>query len=247
MRGRAVKAAAVIGAGAAALYLLRSRGPVLDYAPPPIENTLGVGYGDLLSGADIQLPQVADWWAGSADGASGLGPVGDAMLAAGNSYVGILEGLGTTWAEIVLGKTVTIVPGDVTAPRGIRNHNPGNIRIGGLIPWQGQIAGNDPDFVTFAAPEWGLRALWRILSNYRAFYGANTIARIISRWAPPVENDTASYIAAVAAHAGVSPDANIDLASPVAVRVVEAIIKHENGQQPYSLAQIVQGREMAGA
>ena len=54
--------------------------------------------------------------------------------------------------------------------RGIRNNNPGNIRLGAQR-WQGQVADDeqgDQSFVQFVNPIAGLRALVRVLDTYRA-------------------------------------------------------------------------------
>jgi hypothetical protein len=45
--------------------------------------------------------------------------------------------------------------------------------------------------------EWGLRAAFCILRTYRDKHKANCIEDIITRWAPPSENDTDAYIKAV--------------------------------------------------
>lgn len=82
-------------------------------------------------------------------------------------------------------------------PRGIRNCNPGNIRIT-RDKWKGlRPAQADPDFFQFEAMKWGYRALIRTLQNYRWKYGCQTVAEFIRRWAPPEENDTAAYVTAV--------------------------------------------------
>lgn len=123
--------------------------------------------------------------------------------------------------------------------RGLRNNNPGNIRKGDN--WQG-MAGKQPDrsFITFKSPEWGIRAMGKVLINYEKRYGINTVAGIIDRWAPPVENDTTSYIRAVAASIGVKPDEQINVRAHL-LPLSKAIIHHENGIQPYSDALLNQG------
>ena len=79
-------------------------------------------------------------------------------------------------------------------PRGLRNCNPGNIRITG-DKWQGlREVQSDPDFFQFTAPEWGYRALIRTLQNYRRRHNCICIADFIRRWAPPSENNTGGYI-----------------------------------------------------
>ncbi|MBF4328050.1 structural protein P5, partial [Vibrio anguillarum] len=77
--------------------------------------------------------------------------------------------------------------------RGIRNNNPANIEDNGT-PWRGRM-GNDGRFIIFDSPVNGIRALARILNTYKVKHGLNTIEGIINRFAPPVENDTNSYIA----------------------------------------------------
>lgn len=122
--------------------------------------------------------------------------------------------------------------------RGLRNNNPGNIRKGDS--WQGMAAAQpDPDFVTFISPEFGIRALAKVLLNYRS-QGLQTVAQIINRWAPPVENDTSSYVAAVARALNVSPTAPLDVSARLP-DLVQAIIRHENGMQPYPAELIARG------
>ena len=84
-----------------------------------------------------------------------------------------------------------------TLPRGLRNNNPGNLRRSndnwqGLAPEQ-----TDPQFFQFTAPEWGYRALIKTLQTYRRKHGLQTIAELISRWAPANENNTSAYIRSV--------------------------------------------------
>lgn len=131
--------------------------------------------------------------------------------------------------------------------RGLRNHNPGNIERG--APWQGLAADQSGDdrFAVFKAPEWGIRAIARILITYRDKYGLDTVRGIVNRWAPPVENDTDSYVRSVAGRLYVGPDDRINIEHFETARVlVEAIIKHENGSQPYSDATIRKGLVLAG-
>ncbi len=119
--------------------------------------------------------------------------------------------------------------------RGIRNNNPGNIRWGdewkGLVP-EGQRT--DKSFCQFKAPEFGIRAMIIILRNYQSKYVLKTITGIIKRWAPPNENDTQAYIRSVAQATGTDADKPIDLTdSRKLFPLLQAIIKHENGTQPY--------------
>lgn len=82
-------------------------------------------------------------------------------------------------------------------PRGLRNNNPGNIRIT-KDKWQGlSPVQNDSSFFQFTEIKWGYRALIRTLQNYRRKHGCQTIADFIRRWAPECENNTSGYITRV--------------------------------------------------
>ena len=120
--------------------------------------------------------------------------------------------------------------------RGVRNNNPGNIRKD-ATNWRGLAAASlqtDPAFWVFVAALWGIRALAVILRNYQVQHGLNTVEQIVSRWAPPTENDTDAYVEAVARSIGVQPTATINVLEADTMRaLVKAIIKHENGAQPY--------------
>lgn len=123
-----------------------------------------------------------------------------------------------------------------TPPRGIRNRNPGNIRRSG-DRWQGLApVQSDLDFFVFESPLWGIRAMARILRNYQRRYGLRTINQIVARWAPAVENDTAAYAAAVAKAMRIGVGRRLDLSDDATLRdLIAAIIRHENGIQPYGL------------
>ena len=133
----------------------------------------------------------------------------------------------------------------MNTPRGIRNRNPGNIEFNALNQWQGQL---EPDleiearFVRFDSPENGIRALAKLLLNYRSKSGlpgvggpkVDTVFEIISRWAPSAENDTNAYAKSVARALGVEPHQEISLCELQTLRaLVVAIIRHENGKNPY--------------
>ena len=79
--------------------------------------------------------------------------------------------------------------------RGLRNNNPLNIRRVAGTKWKGQAAEQrDKSFVQFESLDWGLRAAFVLLRTYAIKYKANCIRDIITRWAPPSENDTEKYI-----------------------------------------------------
>jgi hypothetical protein len=141
--------------------------------------------------------------------------------------------------------------GRTDLPRGIRNNNPGNIKVGDA--WQGKT-GQDGPFITFQDIDWGLRALARDLTN-KINEGYNTITGLITRYAPPVneagafENDTSAYIAAVASNTGIDPGEILGTDADTIGSLMRAITTHENGDVAVSLipdTDIQNGISMAG-
>lgn len=127
-------------------------------------------------------------------------------------------------------------------PRGVRNNNPGNIRLGDQ--WKGLCSVQmDKSFCQFESPQYGIRAMGYILRNsYFLRMHLNTVRKIIQRWAPNTENDTDSYVGTVSKALGVREDDYIDLRTDNYLGdFVQAIIKHENGSQPYTGLQIISG------
>ena len=125
-------------------------------------------------------------------------------------------------------------------PRGIRNKNPGNIKLG--TDWDGLAAEQtDPTFCIFDEAVMGIRALMRILLTYRFTHNKKNIDSIIRRWAPPSENDTEAYIKFVAKRMEIAPMAMIDNSIEAYLPLVKSIIQMENGMQPYDDELIVEG------
>ena len=114
-------------------------------------------------------------------------------------------------------------------PRGYRNNNPLNIRHNADV-FQGEIKGNDKSFKTFSSMPYGYRAAFVTLGTYLS-RGWNTIEKIISRWAPPSENNTEGYIKSVEKWSGV-PRSQILTASSGAdyILIVAAMSFAENGK-----------------
>lgn len=131
--------------------------------------------------------------------------------------------------------------------RGIANCNPGNIKKS-ADKWQGLAdEQNDPTFFTFKDASWGIRAAVIILISYYDKENLDTISGIISRWAPPSENDTISYIKAVCIDTVFTADKKLNLHEYVDIYpLIKAIIHHENGQQPYTEEIINMGLARAG-
>lgn len=115
-------------------------------------------------------------------------------------------------------------------PRGIRNNNPLNIRIGNT--WIGEVMNpTDNEFEQFVHVSFGLRAGLILLKRYINRYKLNTIEKIISRWAPSNENNTQSYINHVAKRMNIDPDTPLlyDDQNTMCALVYEMVYE-ENGQ-----------------
>ncbi len=132
-------------------------------------------------------------------------------------------------------------------PRGIRNRNAGNLDYNARQyqrdKWLGETGievHEYPRFTTFENSIFGIRAIAKTLLTYhhkrKAADGSpiDTVQEVIDRWAPSSENDTDAYAAIVRQALGVELGEAIDIDDPtVLIVLVESIIRHENGQQPY--------------
>lgn len=101
---------------------------------------------------------------------------------------------------------------DIAHIRAVRNHNPGNLNAGqdwrGLMP-PGEMTADQASehrFCVFESDAWGFRAMAEVLKNYPADLIKQgkyfCVEHIIGRWAPPDENNTQAYIAAVCQRTG---------------------------------------------
>lgn len=136
--------------------------------------------------------------------------------------------------------------------RAQRCNNPGNIDRS-QVPWMGEdrtpaALAREARFCVFLAPEYGYRALGKLLHTYQDRYGLHTVRRLIDRWAPPGENNTGAYVDAVANAVNVAPDAVINLEHDgVLFAIVKAIAHHESGFDPFPDADVSKGLAMLGA
>jgi hypothetical protein len=104
--------------------------------------------------------------------------------------------------------------GQMPAP--LRNNNPGALMPGGRLAQY-------PDMQT------GLQQMDANLASYGK-QGVNTLSGVISKWAPPNENNTQAYIQDVSQRLGIKPDQPIDLSNPAQRQALStAIMLHENG------------------
>lgn len=116
-------------------------------------------------------------------------------------------------------------------PRGLRNNNPGNIRRNSDV-FQGEVnPSRDKDFKQFKTMAHGYRAVFKILSNYYRNYKLDTIRKMISRWAPENENNTAAYVSLVCSYSGIGPDDLISFDREQMIRIVAGMSRVENGRE----------------
>lgn len=117
------------------------------------------------------------------------------------------------------------VNGGGKTPLGIRNNNPGNLMPGGRE-------------ASFSTPQAGIAALASQLGKYGS-RGWDTVESIISHYAPPNENNTEAYISSVLRDTGFKRGQRLNLSDPDTLkRLIPAIIKHENGYNPYDNSMI---------
>jgi len=111
-------------------------------------------------------------------------------------------------------------------PIGFRNNNPGNIRTG--QSWQG-ATGSQNGFVTFKNMAYGIRAAATVLINNISSQGNDTIEKLITKYAPPSENNTEAYINAVSNQTGISRSQILTTDTATVIALLHAIFTHENG------------------
>lgn len=134
----------------------------------------------------------------------------------------------------------------MTVPRSVRDNNPGNLELNPGDPWKG-LAGqqDDPPYCIFTDAKWGFRALAIDLRNSCAA-GRNTIAKLITRFAPPPENKTGPYIEDVSQRTGIAADAELDLSDAGTLgSLCKAIAIHEAGGWMFSDDDLAEGVRMA--
>lgn len=128
-----------------------------------------------------------------------------------------------------------MAPKENKVPRGIRNNNPLNIRRGSN--WKGlREVQTDPAFCQFKTMVWGIRAAFRLMRNHISGFGGtrpcrDTVAKLVSVWAPATENDTKAYISSVCKWAGCTPATRIDPHDDILIIcIARAMAKVECGQ-----------------
>lgn len=128
--------------------------------------------------------------------------------------------------------------------RGLRNNNPGNIRQNDVRYAGERQPSLDGAFKQFESMAYGYRAIFVVLHTYARRYGIDTIERMISRYAPAVENHTAAYISAVSEWSGVPATSHLTTTNAeVMIPIVAAMSRVENGVAA-DMAEVEQGWEL---
>lgn len=114
--------------------------------------------------------------------------------------------------------------------RGLRNNNPGNIRLGNFRYKGERAKSSDSAFRQFESVEWGYRAMFVLLHTYATKRGCRTLRAMINRYAPPTENFTEGYLRCVTNATHLSPDEPISTTDgAVMTAIVAAMSAVENG------------------
>ena len=114
-------------------------------------------------------------------------------------------------------------------PLGVRNNNPGNLRSWGATPR------DTGGYAVFPTADAGLAATIQNLQAQQKLHGLNTIRGIISRWAPPSENNTAAYISDMVKKTGFGADQPLNLNDARTVApMISGIVKHEGNSSGFS-------------
>lgn len=131
---------------------------------------------------------------------------------------------------------------DTSLPRGYRNNNPLNVRKSAANAWKGKVVpGTDSAFEQFVTMAYGYRCALYLIRKYIG-QGHDTIRKIITKWAPPSENNTTGYIANVASRSGIGADTKIARTDMDSLcRITYEMARIENGKAPDSMDDIYKG------
>lgn len=111
----------------------------------------------------------------------------------------------------------------------VRRNNPGNIRTA-QRKWQGEVTPQGAAFCHFSSIEYGCRAMLKLLRNYIVRHKQDTVRQIVSRWAPPNENNTAAYMNYVAGRMGITADTHLRAGQKTLIALASAMTFMEHGR-----------------
>lgn len=139
---------------------------------------------------------------------------------------------------------VPTAAGGLPPTRGVRNNNPLNIRIGNS--WLGETECNtDGVFEQYTSMSYGLRAAFCLMRRYIVRYRIDTIAGIVSRWAPEEPKLLQMYIDYVSTSAQIAADKQIGWDSCDVLAIVKAMSYYESHYVP-TADELIQAYKLAG-
>ncbi|HGG8717267.1 TPA: hypothetical protein ACJJY0_005056 [Enterobacter asburiae] len=131
-----------------------------------------------------------------------------------------------------------------SAPRGIRNNNPGNLNYAGQA---GAImeGGEGGRFAVFESMQHGVAALYKQLQLYFK-RGINTLSSIVKTYAPASDNNNVdAYISALTKATGKGANEVLDSGDTATIaRLMKGIVDHENGKGYISSSDIMGGIQL---
>ena len=84
------------------------------------------------------------------------------------------------------------------------------------------------EFKVFISRTYGVRAAIKIIHHYITDHNCKTIRAIVSRWAPPSENNTEMYIKFVSDHCKRNPDDKVIFSKGWLLAIIHAMAIYES-------------------
>ncbi|MCR2795512.1 hypothetical protein NQ094_05610 [Enterobacter kobei] len=131
-----------------------------------------------------------------------------------------------------------------SAPRGIRNNNPGNLNFANQAGATKE-GGEGGRFAVFESMQHGIAALYKQLQIYFK-KGINTLSSIVKTYAPASDNNNVdSYISALTKATGKGANEVLDSGDTATIaRLMKGIVDHENGKGYISSSDIMGGIQL---
>lgn len=131
-----------------------------------------------------------------------------------------------------------------SAPRGIRNNNPGNLNFANQSGATKE-GGANGRFAVFESMEHGVAALYKQLQIYFK-KGVNTLSSIVKTYAPASDgNNVDAYVSALSKATGKGANEAIDAGDTSTIaRLMKGIVDHENGKGYISSSDIMGGIQL---
>jgi len=126
-----------------------------------------------------------------------------------------------------------------SAPRSVRNNNPGNIEAGNFAYNHGAI-GSDGRFAQFPTTDAGIGAAAALMASYGK-QGINTVSGIVGKWSPKSENPNFDNdVTSMSKQDGVSPDQPLDMKDPKVLQSLLSARFNNEGKNNYTTDQLAE-------